>query len=103
MADSPVDASHHNRVGPIFRAGELASAAITALEEDNPDRTFNVDDRVAYIRVETDNECIIRRQTMEEILGRSFDMQELETVLGSFSGQIEASDEYIRFYFAKVL
>lgn len=97
------DASRHNRVGPIFRAGELAGAAIEALEEDNPDREFTVDDRVAYVRVETESECIIRRETMESILGRPFEMQELETVLGSFSGQIESTQDFIRFYFTKTL
>lgn len=94
------NAHKHNRVGPIFRAGELASAAIDALIEDNPDKEFNIQDRTAYIRVETDHECVIRRKTMEEILGRAFEMQELEVVLASFSGQIEAEQEYMRFYFA---
>ncbi|MFC7049975.1 MmoB/DmpM family protein [Emcibacter nanhaiensis] len=100
MSSNIKDAHKHNRVGPIFRAGELASAAVDALEEDNPDKKFNVEDRSAYVRVETDHECVIRRKTMEEILGRPFDMQELEVVLASFSGQIEAEQEYIRFYFA---
>lgn len=95
------DATQHNKVGPIFRTGELASAAIDALEEDNPDKEFLIEDRVAYVRVETDHECVIRRSTMEEMLGRPFELQELETVLGSFSGQIDAQQEYIRFYFDK--
>jgi len=95
------DATQHNKVGPIFRTGELASAAIDALEEDNPDKEFVIEDRVAYVRVATDHECVIRRSTMEEMLGRPFELQELETVLGSFSGQIDAQQEYIRFYFDK--
>ena len=93
----------HNRVGPIFRSGELASAAIEALEEDNPGKEFTIEDRTAYVRVVTDNECVIRRNTMEQILGRPFEMQELEVVLGSFSGQIQAEEEFMRFYFTKTL
>lgn len=88
------------RVGPVFRPGELADAAIDALEEDNPEKEFNVDDRVGYIRVETDDECVIRRETMEAILGRPFQMQELEMILGSFSGRIEADEAFMRFYFS---
>ena len=88
------------RVGPVFRPGELADAAIEALEEDNPDKTFEVNDRVGYVRVETDDECVIRRETMETILGRPFQMQELETILGSFSGRIEADEAFMRFYFS---
>lgn len=94
-------AYEHNRVGPIFRSGELAEAAIAALEEDNPGKEFTVEDRTAYVRVETDGECIIRRETMSRMLGRPFEMQELETVLGSFSGQIESDQDYVRFYFAR--
>jgi toluene monooxygenase system protein D len=100
---TPGDQSRNNRVGPIFRTGELASAAIDALEQDNPGRQFRIDDRAAYIRVETDSECVIRKSTMEALLGRSFVMQELETVLGSFSGQIEMTQEYVRFYFEKAV
>jgi toluene monooxygenase system protein D len=103
MRNKSNDGTRHNRVGPIFRGGELAAAAIAALEEDNPGRSFVIEDRAAYVRVETDNQCIIRRQTMESILGRSFSMQELETVLGSFSGQIESTQDYMRFYFEKSL
>lgn len=93
----------HNLVGPIFRTGELAGAAVQALEEDNPANTFHIDERAAYVRVMTERECVIRRETMEDILGRPFEMQELETVLGSFSGQIESNQDFIRFYFEKTL
>ena len=50
--------------------------------------------------METDEECVIRRETMETILGRPFKMQELETILGSFSGRIEANETFMRFYFS---
>jgi len=104
MSDkAAIDRTMNNLVGPIFRTGELASAAIDALEQDNPGRTFRVDDRAAYVRVETDNECVIRKSTMEAVLGRPFLMQEIETVLGSFSGQIEMTQEYVRFYFDKAV
>lgn len=103
MSDTNAEGHLHNRVGPIFRSGELASAAIEALEEDNPGKEFTVEDRTAYVRVVTDNECVIRRATMEDILGRPFEMQELEVVLGSFSGQIQAEEEFMRFYFTKTL
>jgi toluene monooxygenase system protein D len=97
------DQTRHNKVGPIFRTGELASVAIEALEQDNPERKFRIDERAAYVRVDTDNECILRRSTMEELLGRPFLMQELETVLGSFSGQIEMTQDYVRFYFERAV
>jgi toluene monooxygenase system protein D len=87
------------RVGPVFRPGELATTAVEAIEFDNPNRELQVEDRVGYIRVETDKECIIKRETIEQILGRSFQMSELETILSSFSGRIEVTEEFMRFYF----
>ena len=93
----------NNKVGPVLSAGEIADAAIEAIYEDNPDKDVHVENHHAYIRVETDTECIIRRETMQATLGRPFHMQELETVLSSFAGQIETSANYIRFYLTKKL
>ena len=92
--------SENNRVGPVFRPGELADAAIEALRADNPDKEVVVDDRGAYIRVSVDGECILRRETVVHFLGREARMQEVETVLGSFAGQIETNENYMRFYLA---
>ena len=93
----------HNEVIPVLSAGDIATAAIDAAYQDNPDKEVNVEDHHAYIRVEMENECIIRRETMGANLGRPFQMQELETVLSSFAEQIEASAEYMRFYFVNKL
>lgn len=92
---------HNNMVGPVLRAGELADAAVEALEIDNPDQKFLIEDKIAYVRCATEGECIITRKTMEDILARPFTMQELETVLGSFAGQIEATQDQMRFYYNK--
>ncbi len=93
----------NNKVGPVLSAGDIADAAIDAIYQDNPDKDVQVENHHAYIRVETDTECIIRRETMEANLGRPFHMQELETVLSSFAGQIETSAHYMRFYLTKKL
>lgn len=90
-----------NLVGPVFRSGELAHAGIEAVEIDNPDKEVIVDDHVAYIRVHCDGECIITRETMQKVLGRPFRMHELETCLASFAGQIDVTEDRMRFYFAK--
>ena len=97
------DASDNNKVGPIVRAGDVAQAVAEAMELDNPDSEVLVDDKVAYLRIEVENECILRRETMEEVLGRKFEMRELEINLASFAGQIETTPEYVRFYFQKTI
>lgn len=90
----------NNRVGPVFRAGEVAQAAIIAAEIDNPGKEIIVDDRVAYVRIYTDDEFLLTREAMSEALGRNFEMREVEINLASFAGRIDANSDRIRFYFA---
>ena len=71
------DDERRNSVGPVLRAGEMADAVIQALEEDNPGKEFVIQDHVAYLRIETEGECIVRRETIERALGRPFKMPEL--------------------------
>ena len=85
-------------VGPIVRAGDVADAVAEAARLDNPDREVTVEDHVAYLRVQCVDECIIRRDTVEQTLGRSFEMRELEINLASFAGQIETTSDHIRFF-----
>jgi toluene monooxygenase system protein D len=90
-----------NSVGPVMRSGELAFAVAEAAAEDNPDKEIRVEDKRAYLRIETDNEMILRRETIERALGRPFAMNDLEVDLSSFAGQIETLPDAIRFYFTK--
>lgn len=89
----------NNRVGPVMRAGEVAEAVAEAAREDNPGKVVRVDDKRAYLRIDTDGEMIIRRATIEEQLGRPFRMPELEVNLSSFAGRIQTHADYVRFYF----
>jgi len=51
MSDTTTaEAYRNNRVGPVLRASPLTAAVIEAAEEDNPDKTIRVDDKVAYVR-----------------------------------------------------
>jgi toluene monooxygenase system protein D len=91
----------NNRVGPVLRAGELVEAVVEAAREDNPDKEIRVDDKRAYVRIDTDGEMILRRTTIERTLGRPFRMSELEVALSSFAGRIQNNPDYVRFYFEK--
>lgn len=93
----------NNRVGPVIRACDISRAVIEAAHEDNPGRDIVVDDQVAYVRIAADGELILRRSTLEEALGRPFQMAELELNLATFAGRIETSQEQVRFYLTKTL
>lgn len=98
---SSAQAYHNNMVGPVMRAGDLALAVIEAAKVDNPGKEIVVEDKRAYLRIHTDHEMILRRETIEEELGRPFKMNDLEVDLSSFAGQIESGNDSVRFYFAK--
>lgn len=93
----------NNRVGPVLRASDLTEGIIEAAQEDNPGKEIRVEDKLAYVRIDTDGELLLRRETLERTLGRPFKMHELEMNLGSFAGRIELTDDHARFYFEKTL
>lgn len=97
------DGYKNNRVGPVLRACDLTAAVIEAVEEDNPGKDIVVDDQLAYVRIHTDGEMIIRRATLEASLGRPFLMAEFELNLSTFAGRIETTQDHIRFYLQKTL
>jgi len=93
----------NNRVGPVLRTSDITEGVIEAAHEDNPGQDMAVDDKIAYVRIDTDGELILRRETLERTLGRPFRMAELAVNLGSFAGRIETSNDYVRFYYEKTI
>jgi toluene monooxygenase system protein D len=91
----------NNLVGPVLCWGEIADAVSIAAQEDNPGKRITIDEHASYIRVQAEDECIVRRETIEKALGRPFQMQELELCMSSFAGQIETSTSFMRFYLQK--
>ena len=59
-------------VGPVLRLGELSEAVAEAAEEDNPGKKITLDEHTSYVRIQAERECIIRRATIEKMLGRPF-------------------------------
>jgi toluene monooxygenase system protein D len=104
MSDNTVaNGYRNNRVGPVLRASDITEGVIEAAHEDNPGKEIRVDDKKAYVRIDTEGELILRRETLERALGRPFKISELEVNLGSFAGRIETTDDHVRFYFEKTL
>ena len=97
------DVLNNNRVGPVMRSGEVAQAVVEAAEMDNPGKEITVEDMHAYLRISTDSEMILTRESIEECLGRPFRMQELEINLSSFAGKIESGTDRFRFYFTTTM
>lgn len=97
------DLLNNNNVGPIVRAGDVADAIAEAAIIDNPDKEVTVEANGAYSRIQAEEELIINRETLEEELGRDFEMNELEVNLASFAGRIDVNKDRARFYFKKLI
>ncbi len=87
-------------VGPIIRGfdGELAEAVAAAVERDNPGSPVTVDDQGGYVRIHTPERCLLTRATLEDELGRSFPLSELEQALASFAGRVLTTDDAVEWY-----
>jgi len=85
-------------VGPVMQSGEVAQAVVEAVKKDNAGKTVDVQDKGSYVRIAVEDECVIRRETVEEMIGRPFRMFELEAYMSAFNGQIETDSEFVRFY-----
>lgn len=93
----------HNNVGPVIHAGEMAEAIAEALEIDNPGKEVTIEAKSSYVRMSVEDECILRADTISEVLGRTFKMHELEAVMNAFSGQVDTRSDSIRFYMERKL
>lgn len=64
---------------------------VTAIEEDNPDATVIY--MPAMIRIENEGRLTINRETVEEQMGRDWDVQELHVNLITLGGNVEEDDD----------
>lgn len=87
-------------VGPVVRGmdADIADAVIEALEVDNPDSEVIVDDRGGYIRISVAQQCRLTRASLEDALGRDFELSQLEPSLSAFAGRMRLSDDEVVWY-----
>jgi toluene monooxygenase system protein D len=93
------DQGSANWVGPVLRAGDLAEAVAQAIAQDNPGKRVNILDRGDYVRIHTEQQCRLTRQTLERQLGHPYELRLLELEMPSFSGRLETgADQYVWYY-----
>jgi phenol hydroxylase P2 protein len=74
-----------------FQKNEESRAIVEAIVADNP--TAIVNEQPAMVKVDVPGHMVIRRATVEELMGRSFDLQELHINLITLSGHIDETDD----------
>ncbi len=81
-----------SKVFLILQDNEEARPIIEAIGIDNADAV--IDYQPGMVRVEAEGKLRINKSTVEEQLGREWDVQELHINLVSLSGHVDEDDDY---------
>jgi len=80
-----------DRVFIAFQTNDETRTIVEAIQADNPEAI--VSRYPAMVKIEVPGRLVIRRETLEELVGRAYDLRELHLNLISLSGNIEESDD----------
>ena len=73
---------------------EEARPIIEAIMEDNPEAVANY--TPGMVKIDCEGRLVVKRETIEEKIGRDFDLQEMHINLISLSGNVdEEEDEFV--------
>jgi len=75
----------------IFQTNEDTRNIVEAILQDNDAAIVN--EQPAMVRIDSPGSMTIRRATIEDKMGRDFDLQELHVNLISLSGNINETDD----------
>ena len=74
-----------------LQANEETRPVIDAIQIDNPEA--QVERQPAMVRITAHQYLVVRRATIEEQMGRSYDLQELQINLITLSGNVDEDEE----------
>ncbi len=74
-----------------FQKNDESRCIVEAILEDNPGAM--VDDQPSMVKIDVPNRLVIKRETVEEKMGREFDLQELQLHLITISGNLDETDD----------
>lgn len=74
-----------------FQTNEESRCIVEAILEDNPNAILN--QQPAMVKIDAPGHMTIKRATIEEKIGRSFDLQELQLHLITLTGHIDETDD----------
>jgi len=74
-----------------LQANEDTRPIIDAIVQDNP--TAIVNREPAMVKIDVPNFMTIRRETIEEHIGRAYDLQELQINLITLSGHVDEDED----------
>jgi phenol hydroxylase P2 protein len=76
-----------------FQRNEETRCIVDAIVADNPNAVVSM--QPAMVKIDAPNSMVVRRTSVEEQMGRAFDLQELHVNLITLTGHIdETEDEF---------
>ena len=82
-----------SKVFIVLQDNDESRYILQAIQQDNPAAT--VIHQPALIRIETENLLVIRRETVEEKMGRDWNVQELHLSLITIGGNVDEDDDQL--------
>lgn len=80
-----------SKVYLALQDNEESHYIVEAIEEDNPDATVIY--QPAMIRIENEGRLVVRRETVEEKMGRDWEIQALHVNLITLGGNVDETDD----------
>jgi len=74
-----------------FQTNDESRSIVDAILADNPNAVLN--EQPAMVKIDVPEQMSIKRASIEERLGRPFDLQELQLHLITLSGHIDETDD----------
>ena len=74
-----------------FQRNEDTRAVVEAIIQDNPGAIVN--EQPAMVKIDVPGQLVIRRETIEALIGRPYDLQELQVNLITISGHLDETDD----------
>lgn len=79
-----------------LQTNEETRPIVEAIVQDNPSAVVN--EQPAMVKIDAQNKLTIRRETIEDLIGRPYDLQELQVNLITISGNLDQTDDEMVLY-----
>ena len=76
-----------------LQTNEDTRQVIEAILQDNPSAV--VDEQPAMVKINAEDRLVVRRETIEELIGRPYDLQEMQVHMITMSGNLDQTDDEI--------
>lgn len=74
-----------------FQVNEDTRPIVEAILEDNPGAVL--DESPAMVKINAENQLVVKRESIEERIGRPFNLQEIHVNLITLTGNIDEDDD----------